>query len=126
MTPPVAIAAYAAAPIAGANPMRTGYQAIKLASVGFLIPFVLIYHPSISLVVGFDWMSFIWIMVRLPVLIWLVASSLVGVDRQPISAMERVIRFLLGVATLSTLFTIQAGTLVLGLALIVFHRLRKR
>ena len=71
VTPPVAIAAYAAAPIAGANPMRTGYHAIKLSSVGFLIPFVLIYHPSISLVVGFEWASFIWISLRLPVLIWM-------------------------------------------------------
>jgi TRAP transporter 4TM/12TM fusion protein len=126
VTPPVAIAAYAAAPIAGANPMRTGYQAIKLATVGFLIPFVLIYNPSISLVVGFEWSSFIWIMLRLPVLIWLVASSLVGVDREPLSFIERVMRFLVGVATLSTVFPIQAGTFVLGLAIIVFHRLRKR
>jgi hypothetical protein len=67
-----------------------------------------------------------WILVRLPVLIWLVASSLVGVDKGPISIIERVLRFSVGVATLSTGFTIQVGTLVLGLALIVFHRLRKR
>jgi len=65
-------------------------------------------------------------MVRLPVLIWLVASSLVGVDREPLSIIERVMRFFVGVATLSTVFPIQAGTLVLGVALIVFHRFRKR
>ncbi|MBT4906013.1 MAG: TRAP transporter fused permease subunit, partial [Rhodospirillaceae bacterium] len=37
VTPPVAIAAYTAAPIAGANPLTTGFQAVRVAFIGFII-----------------------------------------------------------------------------------------
>jgi len=49
ITPPVAMAAYAGAAIAKADFMRTGLAAIKLASVGFLIPFVIIFDQSLVL-----------------------------------------------------------------------------
>lgn len=49
VTPPVALAAYAAAGIAGADLNRTGLQALKLALAGFVIPFIFIYDPSILL-----------------------------------------------------------------------------
>ena len=78
ITPPVAIAAYAAAPIAGANPLMTGVQAVRIAAVGFTIPFVLVYNPSLALVLGVDWLPFVGILVRLPVAIWLVASASSG------------------------------------------------
>lgn len=47
VTPPVALAAYAAASVAGADLNRTGMQALKLALAGFVIPFIFIYDPSI-------------------------------------------------------------------------------
>ncbi|MCH7477790.1 MAG: TRAP transporter fused permease subunit, partial [SAR324 cluster bacterium] len=47
ITPPVAIAAYAAAPIAGSNPIATGVVAVRLALIGFIIPFVFVYNPSL-------------------------------------------------------------------------------
>ena len=50
ITPPVAIAAFAAAPIAGSKPIETGVVAVRLAIAGFLIPFIFVYHPSIVLV----------------------------------------------------------------------------
>ena len=57
VTPPVALAAFAAAPIAGADPMRTGFQAARLSLAGFLIPFVFVYHPAVlyKLQVMFAW-----------------------------------------------------------------------
>ncbi|MDR2934777.1 MAG: TRAP transporter permease [Candidatus Adiutrix sp.] len=45
LTPPVALAAYAGAGIAGADPMRTGFKAFRLALAGFLVPYIYIYHP---------------------------------------------------------------------------------
>lgn len=50
ITPPVAVAAYAAAGIAGADPMKTGWQACRLGIVSFLIPFIFIWNPSLVLV----------------------------------------------------------------------------
>ncbi|AQS60430.1 C4-dicarboxylate ABC transporter [Desulforamulus ferrireducens] len=50
VTPPVALAAFAGAGIAGADPMRTGIQASKLAIAAFLIPYIFILSPSLLLI----------------------------------------------------------------------------
>jgi len=49
ITPPVALAAYAGAGLAGANSMRTGWTAVKLALAGFLIPYIFCYSPDLLL-----------------------------------------------------------------------------
>jgi TRAP-type uncharacterized transport system fused permease subunit len=46
VTPPVGLAFYVGAGIAGADPMQTGINAVKLALAGFLIPFAFIYNPA--------------------------------------------------------------------------------
>ena len=50
VTPPVALAAFAGAGISGGDPMRTGFQALKLSVAGFLIPFIFVYEPAMLLV----------------------------------------------------------------------------
>ncbi|MFN3658838.1 MAG: TRAP transporter permease [Pseudolabrys sp.] len=50
ITPPVAVAAFAAGSIARANPMAIGLTCCRLAMVAFLIPFVFIYHPGLLLI----------------------------------------------------------------------------
>ena len=47
ITPPVALAAYAASGIARANPLSVGVKAFKLGLAGFLIPFAWIYGPQL-------------------------------------------------------------------------------
>ncbi len=47
VTPPVALAAYAASGISGANPFKTGFTAFGLASAGFIVPFVIVSAPII-------------------------------------------------------------------------------
>lgn len=47
ITPPVCLAAYAGSGIAGSNPLRTGVTAARLATAGFLIPFVFVLEPSL-------------------------------------------------------------------------------
>lgn len=49
VTPPVSLAAYAAAGIAGSPPLKTGWTAMGLASAGFLVPFMFIYAPPLIL-----------------------------------------------------------------------------
>ena len=46
LTPPVALAAYAGAAIAGANPMKTALQATKLAIGAFIVPYVFALNPA--------------------------------------------------------------------------------
>ena len=47
ITPPVALAAYAAAGIAQADPLKTGFQAVKLGFVSLLVPFFFVYNPAL-------------------------------------------------------------------------------
>ena len=56
ITPPVAIAAYAGASMAGADPFKTGNTAFRLALGKVLVPFVFVFSPSMLLVAnGFSW-----------------------------------------------------------------------
>jgi TRAP transporter 4TM/12TM fusion protein len=50
LTPPVALAAYAGAGIAGDDPMKTGVTAFKLALAGFLVPYIYVYSPILLFV----------------------------------------------------------------------------
>jgi TRAP transporter 4TM/12TM fusion protein len=60
ITPPVALAAYAAAGMAGGDPFRTGNQAFKLGLAKALVPFVFVFSPSLLLVAkGFNWPDFV-------------------------------------------------------------------
>lgn len=50
LTPPVALAAFAAAGVSGGDPMRTGFAAVKLAIAGFIVPFMFVYSPQLMLI----------------------------------------------------------------------------
>jgi len=59
ITPPVALAAYAAAGMAGGDPFRTGNTAFRLGMAKVLVPFVFVFSPSLLLVTkGFTWYDF--------------------------------------------------------------------
>ena len=47
ITPPVCMAAFSAAGIAEANAMRTGFTAVKLGAIAFIIPFFFVYQPGL-------------------------------------------------------------------------------
>ncbi|MEB6480810.1 TRAP transporter permease [Acinetobacter vivianii] len=50
ITPPVALAAFAGAGIAGGDPMKTGFQALKLSLAGFIVPFLFVYNPAMLMI----------------------------------------------------------------------------
>lgn len=148
VTPPVALAAFAAAPIAGADPIKTGFEAAKIALAGFLIPFVFVYHPAMlyKLQVLFEWFGedrvesramidiatvtwfdFFWIIGAFTLALWLIASALAGFDRSRLSVIERVLRLMLGGLALLPQLALAAPAAALGLALIlVSPRLARR
>ena len=49
LTPPVALAAFAAAGISGGNPMKTGWASVKLALAGFILPYMFVYNTDLLL-----------------------------------------------------------------------------
>ncbi|MDR1490695.1 MAG: TRAP transporter permease [Desulfovibrio sp.] len=50
LTPPVALAAFAAAGLSGGDPVKTGFAAVKLALAGFIVPYMFIYSPQLLLI----------------------------------------------------------------------------
>lgn len=98
VTPPVSLAAFAAAGIAGAPPVRTAAAAAILATAGFAIPFLFVYEPALLLEAG-------WGAATLPALSALVglvalAAAFMGFLRTDLSPALRV---LLAVAALALL-----------------------
>ncbi|MFV0245211.1 MAG: TRAP transporter permease, partial [Qingshengfaniella sp.] len=118
ITPPVAIAAFAAAPIAKANPMLIGVDACRIALIGFLIPFVLVYNPALSLVTGFTVTGLIWICLRLSLAIWFFATGFSGFAANRLPLWMWLLRLALGLALLIPNLWIEgiATVIALGLA----------
>lgn len=125
VTPPVALAAYAAAPIAGANPVTIGAVSVRLALIGFIIPFVFVHDPELLIVAGpFDLVTFAAIVVRLAVAIWLLTTALARYDMGPLKPWESVLRGVLAVVALlggHGADPIVLGASAAGVGLILFH-----
>lgn len=50
ITPPVALASFAGAGISGGDPMKTGFQSLKLAIAGFVVPYLFVYNPNMLMI----------------------------------------------------------------------------
>lgn len=118
ITPPVAIAAFAAAPIARANPAAIGVDACRIALIGFVIPFVLVYNPSLSLVTGFTFAGLAWVCLRLSLAIWLFSTGFTGYAAGRIGMIQRTARLALGLAVLVPTLWIEVAASLAALALV--------
>ncbi len=125
ITPPVALAAYAAAGIAGSNPFKTGNTAFRLGIAKALVPFVFVYSPSLLLVAqGFDIYIFFQTLISAMIGIGLIGISFSGYFLKNVPIYQR---WYLG---LNSLFFIAPGieSSILGLFLVspvLFLQLKK-
>ncbi|HST94090.1 MAG TPA: TRAP transporter permease, partial [Microvirga sp.] len=95
LTPPVALAAFAAAPMAKESGLKIGMQALRIALPGFVIPYMAVYDPTLMLqpVPGLEgagyWLAVVYIVVKasLAMVLWGVAS--VGYFLKPLTWWER-------------------------------------
>jgi TRAP transporter 4TM/12TM fusion protein len=98
VTPPVAIAAYAGASMAGADPFKTGNTAFRLALGKVLVPFVFVFSPSMLIMVpGFSWQELIVSTAACIVSITFFSAAFAGWLVAPLNGWRR---WLLGVAGL--------------------------
>lgn len=114
ITPPVALAAYAGAAIARAEPMKAGINATKLAIAAFLIPFIFCLNPSM-LLIDTTGAEFIMIIITSLIGMAAVAAAVEGYLLRPVNPVLRVI---LGAAGLMMLYP-GAVTDVIGIGAIV-------
>lgn len=96
VTPPVALAAYAGAGIAGSDPFKTGFTAFKLALAGYLVPFVFAFNP-ILLGVNFTLLSGILSFITAFVGVIFLAGSSIGYLSTNLNFLERIFFFIAAV-----------------------------
>ena len=93
LTPPVALAAYAGAGIAGSDPMKTGVTAFKLALAGFIVPYVYVYNP-ILLFINVDNTLHLAQAVSTALMgVFLLAMSTIGYFKAPVPWSLRILAF---------------------------------
>ena len=126
LTPPVALAAYAAAPIAGSNPIITSLMAFRLGIAKFIIPFAFAYYPCLLIIEDFSWLEFISIVPRLLISIWFINSALAKFDFTKLSWIEVILRLSVGFGILFMDVRIQIICLILGSVLLVWDFLRHK
>lgn len=124
VTPPVALAAFAAAPIAGSKPLETGFEATRLAIAGFIIPFLFVYHPSIVLIEGVDPLSLAWALAVFVISTWSLATGLAGFEARGLALWERVARVAAGLVVIVPQVEAALPAGALAVALVGVHRLR--
>ena len=143
ITPPVAIAAFAAASITRTEPMRTGLAAVRIGIVMFTIPFVFAWYPELllieeavtitndqgqrALIDGYsgsvDWPSLSALGLRIAVALYLMASALAKFDKVAMNILEVALRLLAAVLILWKSAMIMWIGLALALMLILGHYL---
>ena len=126
LTPPVALAAYAAAPIAGSNPIITSLMAFRLGIAKFIIPFAFAYYPCLLIIENFSWLEFFSIVPRLLISIWFINSALAKFDFTKLSWIEVILRLSVGFGILFMDVRIQIICLILGSFLLAWDFLRHK
>ena len=125
ITPPVAVAAYAAAGIAGASPMRTAVTATKLGLSAFIIPFIFAGNNALFLGQA-PWLETLFAAATAALGVAALAVSTIGYFRGPVSWVERVGYFAAAVAMMHPMPVLTFGGMSLGAVLLAFHLLRAR
>lgn len=143
ITPPVALAAFAASTITKADPMKTGFSAVKSGIVLFTIPFVFAIYPELLLIdkavidpdtgvflAGYDgsinWPWLVFLFTRLALALYLVSSALSAYDQRALNVMEIFFRLSIAVLILFKPIEIYLPAMAAGVALLGFHSLRSK
>jgi TRAP-type uncharacterized transport system fused permease subunit len=122
-TPPVGLAAYAAAGIARADPIRTGWRAFSLDMRTFLLPYMFITAPAM-LLIDTTWQEALWIFVTASVGMYGLAAAMQGYFLTEARWPERAVLFVSAVALVKPgVYSDAAG--FLGLALIYLLQRRR-
>ena len=140
ITPPVAIAAFAASSISKTDPMVTGVAAVKAGIVMFIIPYIFAFYPELLLIKeaqldpnsktgaflpGYDgevhWGPLSWLCARIALALYFVASLLAGFDRMRISAPEQILRGLIALLVIWNLPQVYWTGIALGAIVLLWH-----
>lgn len=109
ITPPVAVAAYAGAALAKADPMRTGYSAVRFGWTAFIVPFLFVASPSLILIGKPGVIAEAIVTAFFGV--WLISIAVVGYFSRPVGWPVRILFFIFGLLALIPANAVPYGVL---------------
>lgn len=95
ITPPVALAAFAATGISGGEPIRTGLNASKLAIAAYIIPYMFVLQPQL-LMIDTTFLEVLWIIITAIIGMIAIGAGLIGYWYRKLHWIERIISALVG------------------------------
>jgi TRAP transporter 4TM/12TM fusion protein len=126
LTPPVALAAFAAASIAKAPAMKIGFKATQIAIAGFVIPFMAVYDPALMLQGNPSVLAVVYIVVKATLAIYLWGSAAVGYLWSPLNMGERIVAAGAALSLVVALPVTDEAGFAVAVAFFIWHRLRTR
>ncbi|WP_334187330.1 TRAP transporter permease [Noviherbaspirillum sp.] len=90
LTPPVALAAFAAASISKDDPDKTGWKATQLAIAGYVVPFMAVYTPALMLQGDWTALGVVYVVFKALLAITLWSAAAVGFFWTPLKLIERI------------------------------------
>ena len=125
ITPPVAMAAFAAASISGGGAIGTAVAATRIGIVIFAIPFLFAFNPEMLIVsdagAEFSFIAFTYLILRLALLIYMLASAASRFDKGRMPAWEAIARAVTGLALIHPDILFSGIALLASVALIALH-----
>ncbi len=128
LTPPVALACFAAAPIAKERGLAISMQAIKVAAAGFVIPFMAVYSPALMLQPGgplaAEWglpVAAAYIIVKAVLAIALWGAAVIGFLRGPMTWLERALAAAAAITLIAALPLTDEIGFVLAVVAVALH-----
>ncbi|MDY3282777.1 TRAP transporter permease [Dysosmobacter sp.] len=88
ITPPVALASYAGAGVAGANPNKVGWTAVRIGLLAFVIPFIFVYSPELMMLQG-NALQIIWAFVTACIGCYCLGGAMIGYYQTNLKIYER-------------------------------------
>jgi TRAP transporter 4TM/12TM fusion protein len=126
LTPPVALAAFAAASISKESPMKTGVKATQIAIAGFVVPFMAVYAPELMLQGDAGWVATVYIVFKAIVAIILWGAASVGFLRSSLNPFERILSALAALLLVAAVPLTDEAGFVLGAMLLGWNWWRGR
>jgi TRAP transporter 4TM/12TM fusion protein len=126
LTPPVALAAFAAASIAKASAMKIGWKATQIAVAGFVVPFMAVYDPALMLQGDPSVMAVAYIVFKATLAIYLWGSAAIGYLWAPLNLAERCVAAAAAFALVLALPVTDEVGFAAGAVFVVWHGIRSR
>ena len=126
ITPPVALAAYAGSAIAKADPMKTGFNATKLAIAAFIVPYIFAFSPQMLFVDVTGTFQVVQICISALLGIFGVAAALNGFLYRPVPVLLRVLLAVGGLGMMIPGTATDIAGFVLVVAIVFYQRISAR